>query len=140
MAGNPHISERGLSERRTSGQEMVVNTMEEGEISNVAGEEDMDYAEVKNKVIKPKKMVVGETGPELSSDEELSAQFSTVRNRKKPKKSSNGGVKQSNNKNQNINKSQNHNQAKKRIEQGLIKHVESGAQSLGNEVTNKSSD
>jgi hypothetical protein len=67
---------------------MEVNTMEEGEINDIAGEEvvmeDMDYAKVKNKVIKSKKRVVGETGPELSSDEELRAQFSTVRNRKKP--------------------------------------------------------
>jgi hypothetical protein len=49
--------------------------------------EDMEYTNVKNKVIKPKKRVARETGPELSSDEELRAQFSTVRNRKKPNKS-----------------------------------------------------
>jgi hypothetical protein len=55
--------------------------------------EDMDYAKVKNNVIKLKKRVAGETGHELSSDEELMAQFSTVRNRKEPKKSSNNGVK-----------------------------------------------
>jgi hypothetical protein len=46
------------SERRKSGQEMDVNTMEEGEINYVAGEEvvmeDMDYAKVKNKVYKTK--------------------------------------------------------------------------------------
>jgi hypothetical protein len=42
----------------------------------------MDYAKVKNKVIKPKKRVVGETGPEYSSDEKMTAQFSTVRNHK----------------------------------------------------------
>jgi hypothetical protein len=48
---------------------MEVNTMEEGEINDVAEEEvvleDMDYAKVKNKVIKPKKRVAGETGPGL---------------------------------------------------------------------------
>jgi hypothetical protein len=63
---------------------MEVNTMEEGEINEVAGEEmvmeDTDYAKVKNKVFKPKKRVTGETGPELSSDEERWAQFSTVKN------------------------------------------------------------
>jgi hypothetical protein len=42
--------------------------------------EDMDNAKVKNKAIKPKKRVAGVTGPELSSDEEQRAQFSTVRN------------------------------------------------------------
>jgi hypothetical protein len=45
--------------------------------------EDMAYAKVKKKVIKPKTKVSGETGPEFSSDEELRAQFSTTRNRKK---------------------------------------------------------
>jgi hypothetical protein len=38
-AGNPLTSDHGLSERRTGGQEMEVNTMEEGEINDVAGEE-----------------------------------------------------------------------------------------------------
>jgi hypothetical protein len=117
---------------------MEVNTMEEGETSDVAGEEvvmeDMDHAKVEVRVIKPKKRIVREKGHELSSDEELRAQFSTVRNRKKPRKSSNSGVKQSSNKNQNVNRSQNHNQAKERIEQ-----VECEAQSLGIEVANKSS-
>jgi hypothetical protein len=42
----------------------------------------MGCANLKNKVIKPKTRVAGETGPKLSSDEELRAQFSTVRNRK----------------------------------------------------------
>jgi hypothetical protein len=37
MTGNPRTSEHGLFERRTSGQEMEVNTMEEGEMNNVAG-------------------------------------------------------------------------------------------------------
>jgi hypothetical protein len=41
--------------------------------------EDMDYAELKNKFVKPKERVAGETGPELSSVEELMAQFSTLR-------------------------------------------------------------
>jgi hypothetical protein len=45
--------------------------------------ENMGCAKVKNKIIKQKKRVAGETGLELSSDEELSAQISTVRNRKK---------------------------------------------------------
>jgi hypothetical protein len=69
-----------------SGQEMEVEAMEEGEINDDAGEEvvmeDMDYAELKNKFVKPKKRVVGETGPELSSEKELMAQFSTARSRK----------------------------------------------------------
>jgi hypothetical protein len=71
--------ERGISERRTSGQEVEVNTMEEGEINGVDGEEvvmeDMDYA----KLIKQKKRVAGEVGHELLSDEELRAQFSAVK-------------------------------------------------------------
>jgi hypothetical protein len=65
---------------------MEVKAMEEGEINDEAGEEvvmeDMDYAELKSKFVKPKKRVAGETGPELSSEEELMAQFSTVRSRK----------------------------------------------------------
>jgi hypothetical protein len=65
---------------------MEVETMEEGEINDEAGEEvvmeDMDYAELKNKFVKPKKRVSGETGPALSSEEELMAQFSTTRSRK----------------------------------------------------------
>jgi hypothetical protein len=59
--------------------------MEEGEINDEAGEEmvmeDMDYTELKNKFVKPKKRVAGETGPELSSEEELMAQFSAARSR-----------------------------------------------------------
>jgi hypothetical protein len=70
----------------------------------------------------------------------LIAQFSSVRNLKKPKEPLNDGVKQSSNNNPNINKLQNHNQTKKSIEQSLIKQAESEAQSLGNEVTNKSGD
>jgi hypothetical protein len=64
---------------------MEVEAMEEGEINDEAGEEvmeDMDCAELKNKFEKPRKRVAGETGPELSSEEELMAQFSTVRSRK----------------------------------------------------------
>jgi hypothetical protein len=56
---------------------MEVEAMEEGEINDEAGEEvvmeDMDYAELKNKFIRLKKMVAGETQPELSSEEELMA-------------------------------------------------------------------
>jgi hypothetical protein len=52
-----------------SGQEMEVEAMEEGEINDEAGEEvvmeDMDYAELRNKFVKPKKRVAGETGLEL---------------------------------------------------------------------------
>jgi hypothetical protein len=41
---------------------MELNTMEEGKVNGIAGEEvmeDMDYAKVKNKVIKPKKRFAG---------------------------------------------------------------------------------
>jgi hypothetical protein len=69
---------------------MEVEAMEQGEINDEAGGkvvmEDMVYAELKNKFDKPKKRVAGETGPELSSEEELMAQFSTVRSRKKQRK------------------------------------------------------
>jgi hypothetical protein len=65
---------------------MEVEAMEEGEINDEAGEEVvmeyMNYTELKNKFVKPKKRVAGETGPELSSEEELMAQFSTARSRK----------------------------------------------------------
>jgi hypothetical protein len=76
MAGSPHTSERGLSEKRRSGQEMEVNAMEEGEIYDEAGEgvvmEDMDCAMLKNKVMKSKRFA-RETGPGFSSEEELPA-------------------------------------------------------------------
>jgi hypothetical protein len=46
---------------------MEVEAMEEGEINDDAGEEvvmeEMDYAELKNKFVKPKRRVAGETGP-----------------------------------------------------------------------------
>jgi hypothetical protein len=65
---------------------MEVEDGEEREINDEAGEEvvmeGMDYAELKNKFVKPKRRAAGETGPELSSEEELMAQFSTVRSRK----------------------------------------------------------
>jgi hypothetical protein len=65
---------------------MEVEAMEEREINDEVGEvvvmEGVDYAELKNKFVKPKKRVAGETRPELSSEEELMAQFSTVRSRK----------------------------------------------------------
>jgi hypothetical protein len=68
-AGSPRASEHGPSERRSSGQEMEINTMEEREINDIVGEEvvmeDMDCAKVKNKVIKPKKRVAKGAGPEL---------------------------------------------------------------------------
>jgi hypothetical protein len=71
--------ELGLSKRRITGQKMEVNTMEEVEINNVIEEEvvmeDTDYAKLKNKVMKPKKRIAGESGPEFSSDEDLRAQF-----------------------------------------------------------------
>jgi hypothetical protein len=44
--------------------------------------EDIDHAKSNNKFVKPKKMVAGKTVPKLSSEEELMAQFSTVRSRK----------------------------------------------------------
>jgi thioredoxin-related protein len=69
-----------------NGQEMGVEAMKEGEINDEAVKEvvmeDMDYAELKNKFVKPKKRVAGETVPELSSEEELMAKFSTVRSHK----------------------------------------------------------
>jgi hypothetical protein len=72
--------------KRRSGKEMEVTAMEGGEIYDQAGEEvvmeDMDYSMLKNKVMKSKKMVAGETGPAFSSEEELMGQFSTVRSRK----------------------------------------------------------
>jgi hypothetical protein len=58
----------------------------------------MDCAKVKDYVSRPK-WVAGEEVPELPLREELKAQFSTVRNRKKPKKSLNDGEKQSSNEN-----------------------------------------
>jgi hypothetical protein len=57
--------------------------------------ENKDYAKLRNKVVKPKKRVVGKAGTELSSEKELMAQFSTVRRRKKPKKSVTDDVKPS---------------------------------------------
>jgi hypothetical protein len=42
---------------------------------------DMDHAKLKNKIVKQKKRVAGKTGPELSSEEELTAQFSAVTRR-----------------------------------------------------------
>jgi hypothetical protein len=48
---------------------MEVEAME-GEINDEAGEEvvmeDKDYTELKNKFVKPKNRVAGETGPQLS--------------------------------------------------------------------------
>jgi hypothetical protein len=44
---------------------MEVEAMEEGEVNDEAGEvvmEDMDYADLKNKFVKPRKRVAGETG------------------------------------------------------------------------------
>jgi hypothetical protein len=41
------------------------------------------------------KRVAAQTGPELSSEEKLKAQFSTVGNRKNPRKPTNDIVKQS---------------------------------------------
>jgi hypothetical protein len=65
---------------------MEVEIMEEGEINDEAGKEvvieDMDYAESKKKFVKPKKRIADETRPELSSEKELMAHFSTMRSRK----------------------------------------------------------
>jgi hypothetical protein len=77
-AGSPRASDRGLLENRTSGQEIEVDAMEEGEINDEAGKEvmeDMDYAKLKNKIFKPKKRIAGKGGLELSSEEELMAQL-----------------------------------------------------------------
>jgi hypothetical protein len=38
-AGSPRTSESGFSERRKSDQEMEVNTMEDREINDIAGED-----------------------------------------------------------------------------------------------------
>jgi hypothetical protein len=46
------------------------------------------------------------------------AQFSTVESRKKTKKSVNDGVKQSSDRDQNVNKTQIHNQAEESVEEG----------------------
>jgi hypothetical protein len=59
------------------------------------------------------------------------AQFSTVESRKKPKKSVYDGVKESSDRDQNVNKAQIHNQAKENVEEGSIQQVESEAQNLG---------
>jgi hypothetical protein len=63
--GRPRASNCGLSENRTSDKEMEVEAMEEGEINDEAGEEvvmeDMDYTELKNKFVKPKKRVAGKS-------------------------------------------------------------------------------
>jgi hypothetical protein len=105
-------------------------------MNDIVGEEvemgDTDYATLKNEFIKPKKRVSGDTEPESSSDQELRAQFSTARYRKKTKESTNDEVKQGSNKNKNIIKSQIHNKVNERIEQGLIQQAESEGQSLGN--------
>jgi hypothetical protein len=70
---------------------MEVDAIEEEEINDEPAEEvemeDKDYAKLSNMVVKPKKRVARKAGPELSSEEELVAQFSTVRRSKKPKKS-----------------------------------------------------
>jgi hypothetical protein len=123
-----------------SGQEMDVEAIEQEEISDEAEEEvvmeDVDYAMLKNKFVKPKKRVAGETRPELSSEEELKAKYTTVRRRKRPKKLIIDDVKQSSDRDQVVNTSRNHNQAKERTEQGSIQLAESEAQNLGNESTN----
>jgi hypothetical protein len=66
---------------------MEVDAMEvEEEINDETAEkvemEDKCYAKLRNKVVKPKKRVAGKAKPGLSSEEELKAQFSTVRSRK----------------------------------------------------------
>jgi hypothetical protein len=64
---------------------MEVEAVEEGENNDEAGEEvvmeDMDYTELKDKFVKPKKRVAEET-PELSSEEEQMAQFIAIRSSK----------------------------------------------------------
>jgi hypothetical protein len=67
-------------------QEMDVEATEQEEINDKAEEEmvmeDVDYAKLKNKFVKPKKGAAGETRTELSSEGELKAQFTTVKRRK----------------------------------------------------------
>jgi hypothetical protein len=69
---------------------MEVDAMEGGEIYDEAGEEvvmeDMDQAKLKDKIVKPKKRAAGKAGPELSSEKEQIAKFSTVRSPKKARK------------------------------------------------------
>jgi hypothetical protein len=72
---------------------MEVNTMEKGEINDVVWEEvvmeDMDYAkELSNR----RRGLREKQDSELSSDEEVRAQFSTVRTRRKQNKAKNDGV------------------------------------------------
>jgi uncharacterized protein YheU (UPF0270 family) len=78
---------------------MEVNKVEEREINNIVVEEvlieDTDYEQKENKFEIPMRRVAVQTGPELSSEEKLKAQFSTVGNRKNPRKSTNDIVKQS---------------------------------------------
>jgi hypothetical protein len=119
---------------------MEVNAVEEGEICDETREEVVMEDMEKNKVMKSKKRVAGETGPGFSSEEELMAQFSTVKSRKKPKKSVNDDVKQSSDRDRNVNKSQIHSQAKERVEEGSIQQVESEAQNLGNDTINGKED
>jgi hypothetical protein len=119
---------------------MEVDALEDGEIYDEAGEEvvmeDMNHAKLKNKVVKPKRRVAGKTGPELSSEDELRAKFSTVRSRKKRRKLITDDVKHSTNTHQNLNESRNRNEAKERTEEVRIQQVESEAQNLGNKGTN----
>jgi hypothetical protein len=65
---------------------MEVTEMEKGDISEEAGEEvvmeEMDCAKLKNKVMKSKKRLGGETRPECSSEEEPMAKFNIVRSLK----------------------------------------------------------
>jgi hypothetical protein len=142
-AGSPCTSERGLSKKR-SGIEMEVNSMEEGEMYDEAREEvvlgAMDYAMLKNKVMKSKKRVEGDTGLGFSSEEELMAQLRSVRSHKKPKKLVNDDIKQSSDTDKNVNKLQIHNHIRERAEEGSIQQVESEALNLGNDTINGKED
>jgi hypothetical protein len=82
--------------------------------------EDMGQAKLKNKVVKPKKRVTSKTERELSSEEELMTQFSTVRSRKMTRELVTEEVKQSTERHQNLKESLNHNEAKERTEEGTI--------------------
>jgi hypothetical protein len=75
-------------------------------------------------------------GPEMSSEKELMAQFSTATIHKRPKKLVNDDTKQRNDRDKNINISRNYNPAKERTKQASIQQVESEAQNLGEEGTN----
>jgi hypothetical protein len=83
-----------LKEREVA---IEINIMEEREINEVTGKEvvmkDTDYEKVSNKVMKPRKRVAGERGPQFLSNEEFRAKFCTGRYRKNSMTSANDSAK-----------------------------------------------